>query len=90
MKIKFWLNNRSGGGELDSKPVGFFSWHKSWNRRITSSELALNPLYPPLLPRLLAVLAVTLEVKWAAENAQFSSPKGVGPFLGLSWFVGVV
>lgn len=57
---------------------------------MTSSELAVNTLYLSLLPRLLAVPAVTPEAKWAAESAQFSPPKGVGPFLGVSQSVVVV
>lgn len=56
-----------GGEKLVSKPVALFSWQKSWNCKVTSSELAVNTLYLSLLPRLLAVPAVTPEAKWAAE-----------------------
>lgn len=46
--------------------------HQSWHWMCSTCSL---------LPRLLAVPAVTPEVRWAAETAHFSSPKGVGPFL---------
>lgn len=91
MQIRFRLDYGVGGG-LDFKPVAFFFLAESWNHRVASSELAPALLCSPLLPRLLALAAVTPEVKWAAEAAQFSAPapKGVGPLLALNRFVGVV